>query len=57
LTIEPGVTVQFENAAANKLNVSGALSAVGTLTQPITFAGVVAQTPPKSDPGMGRRVV
>src|SRR3990172_3410655 len=42
LTIEPGVTVQFENAAANKLNVSGTLSALGTLTQPITFTGVVA---------------
>ncbi len=42
LTIEPGVTVQFENAAGNKLNVSGSLSAVGTVTQPITFTGVVA---------------
>jgi hypothetical protein len=42
LTIEPGVTVQFENGVGNKLNVLGALSAIGTLTQPITFTGVVA---------------
>ncbi|HZY41732.1 MAG TPA: hypothetical protein VFF59_07000, partial [Anaerolineae bacterium] len=42
LTIQPGVTVRFENAANNNLNVMGALSAVGTLTQPITFTGVVA---------------
>ena len=44
LTIQPGVTVQFVQAAGNKLNVNygGALSAVGTLTQPITFTGIVA---------------
>ena len=42
LTIQPGVTVRFENAANNNLNVMGALSAIGTLTQPITFTGVVA---------------
>lgn len=44
LTIEPGVTVQFENAATNKLNVNygGALIAIGTPIQPITFTGVVA---------------
>jgi hypothetical protein len=42
LTIQPGVTVRFENASNNNLNVMGALSAIGTLTQPITFTGVVA---------------
>lgn len=44
LTIEPGVTVQFVQGGGNKLNVNygGALSAIGTLTQPITFTGVVA---------------
>jgi len=42
LTIEPGVTVQFDNLGTNRLNVSGALSAIGTPTQPITFTGVVA---------------
>jgi len=41
LTIQPGVTVRFQNAANNNLNVMGALSAIGTLTQPITFTGVV----------------
>ena len=42
LTIEPGVTVQFENSVSNMLNVMGALQAIGTVTQPITFTGVVA---------------
>lgn len=44
LTIQPGVTVQFENSGGNKLNVNygAALIAIGTLTQPITFTGVVA---------------
>ena len=42
LTIQPGVTVRFQSAANNNLNVMGALSAIGTLTQPITFTGVVA---------------
>lgn len=44
LTIQPGVTVQFENSRFNKLNVNygAALIAIGTLTQPITFTGVVA---------------
>src|SRR3972149_2646751 len=44
LTIQPGVTVQFDNDGGNKLNVNygGALIAIGTLTQPITFTGVVA---------------
>jgi hypothetical protein len=42
LTIQPGVIVQFENASNNNLNVMGTLSAIGTLTQPITFTGVVA---------------
>ncbi len=41
LTIEPGVTVQFENSVSNKLNVQGTLNAIGTTTQPITFTGVV----------------
>lgn len=44
LTIEPGVTVQFVQGGNNKLNVNygATLSAIGTLTQPITFTGVVA---------------
>ena len=44
LTIQPGVTVQFENSGGNRLyvNYGSALSAIGTLTQPITFTGVVA---------------
>ena len=44
LTIEPGVTVQFAQGGGNKLNVNygGTLTAIGTLTQPITFTGVVA---------------
>jgi hypothetical protein len=44
LTIEPGVTVQFVQGGGNKLNVNygGTLTAIGTLTQPITFTGVVA---------------
>ncbi len=42
LTVQPGVIVQFVNASNNNLNVMGALSAIGTLTQPITFTGVVA---------------
>lgn len=44
LTIEPGVTVQFYNSTGSKLsmNYGGALSAIGTLTRPITFTGVVA---------------
>jgi len=41
LTIEPGVTVQFENAGTNRLYVSGELNAIGTSTQPITFTGLV----------------
>ena len=42
LTIDPGVTVQFEPASTNKLNVSGALVAIGSPTQPITLTGVTA---------------
>ena len=42
LTIQPGVTVEFVNAGTPRLTVSGALSAIGTPTQPITFTGVVA---------------
>jgi len=41
LTLEPGVIVQFQQSASNKLNVQGALDATGTPTQPITFTGVV----------------
>jgi hypothetical protein len=39
LTIEPGVVVQFE--PNSRLTVAGTISAVGTLTRPITFTGVV----------------
>ena len=42
LTIQPGVTVQFQPSVNAKLYIQGALSAIGTLTQPITFTGVVA---------------
>jgi hypothetical protein len=41
LTIQPGVTVQFQTGVNAKLYVQGALSAIGTVTQPITFTGVV----------------
>ncbi len=41
LTIEPGVTVQFEKSDGNRLNVSGELVAIGMPTEPITFTGVV----------------
>ncbi len=42
LTIDPGVTVQFDAVAGNNLNVQGTLIASGTVTQTITFIGVVA---------------
>ena len=42
LTIDPGVTVQFDALAGNKLNVQGALVANGTVTQTITLTGVTA---------------
>jgi hypothetical protein len=42
LTIQPGVTVQFQQSVNDKLNVQGTLNAIGTITQPITFTGVVA---------------
>ena len=42
LTIEPGIVVQFESSISNKLNVQGALEAIGSVTQPITFTGIVA---------------
>ncbi len=42
LTIQPGVTVQFQQGVNSKLDVQGALNAMGTATQPITFTGVVA---------------
>ena len=42
LTIEPGVTVQFQ--PDSRLTVSGALMAVGTPTQTITFTGVTTAT-------------
>lgn len=41
LTIQPGVTVQFQTGVNAKLYVQGALTAIGTVTQPITFTGVV----------------
>jgi hypothetical protein len=40
LTIEPGATVQFENAPTNKLTVVGSLVAVGSSSLPITITGV-----------------
>ncbi|HEX7432746.1 MAG TPA: Ig-like domain-containing protein [Anaerolineaceae bacterium] len=42
LTIDPGVTVQFDAITGNKLNVQGALVANGTATQEIILTGVVA---------------
>ncbi len=42
LTVQPGVTVQFQNASGNRLVVNGALHAIGTVTQPITFTGALA---------------
>ncbi|HEY6119988.1 MAG TPA: Calx-beta domain-containing protein [Pyrinomonadaceae bacterium] len=42
VTVQPGVTVQFQNSANNQLTVRGGLSAIGTLAQPITFTGLVA---------------
>jgi len=42
LTIDPGVTVQFDALAGNKLNVQGTLIASGTVTQTITLTGVVS---------------
>lgn len=41
LTIQPGVTVQFQPGVNAKLYVQGALTAIGIVTQPITFTGVV----------------
>src|SRR5512143_2272894 len=41
LTIQPGVTVQFQPGVNTKLNVQGVLNAIGTVTQPITFTGVL----------------
>jgi hypothetical protein len=41
LTIQPGVTVQFQSGPNAQLNIQGALTAIGTATQPITFTGVV----------------
>jgi hypothetical protein len=40
LNIQPGVVVEF--AAGGKLTSRGTLSALGTITQPITFTGAVA---------------
>jgi hypothetical protein len=42
ITINPGVTVQFEAGVGDKLNVAGALIADGNPTQPITLTGVSA---------------
>ncbi len=41
LTIEPGVTAQFEQGVGNKLIVLGTLNANGTVTQPILLTAVV----------------
>jgi hypothetical protein len=40
LTIQPGVTVQFEAGNADRLTVVGGLVALGTAAQPIVLAGV-----------------
>ncbi|MFN8544809.1 MAG: Ig-like domain-containing protein [Candidatus Binatia bacterium] len=42
LTIDPGVVVEFQQSAGNKLTVQGTLDAVGTAEQPITFTGATA---------------
>ncbi len=42
LTIQPGVTVQFESGNADHLTVIGGLVAVGTSAQPIVLTGVIA---------------
>ncbi len=42
LTVDPGVTVQFDNSGSNKLTVLGTLVAKGTPAAPITFTGVTA---------------
>jgi Bacterial Ig-like domain (group 1) len=41
LTIDPGVTVLFEQGSGDKLSVLGTLEAMGTSTQPITMTAVV----------------
>ncbi len=42
LTIDPGVTVQFDALAGNKLNLQGVLVANGTAAQGITLTGLTA---------------
>ncbi len=42
LTIQPGVTAEFQAGVNAKLNIQGTLTAIGTATQPITFTGIVA---------------
>lgn len=42
LTVDPGVTVKFDNSNSSSIYVQGVLSAIGTPAQPITFTGVVA---------------
>src|SRR5512135_3734278 len=42
LTVDPGVTVKFDNGVASSIYVQGVLSAIGTPTQPITFTGMLA---------------
>jgi Bacterial Ig-like domain (group 1) len=42
LTVDPGVTVKFDNSTTNSIYVQGALSAIGTPTQPVTFTGMTA---------------
>jgi hypothetical protein len=44
LTVEPGVLVQG-NASSRQLIVNGTLSAVGTVTQPITFTSTLDSAP------------
>ncbi len=41
LMIQPGVAVQFQQGVNAKLYVQGTLTAIGTVTQPVTFTGVV----------------
>ncbi len=41
VTIQPGVTIQFSTGVNSMLIIQGALNAIGTITQPITFTGVV----------------
>jgi hypothetical protein len=44
LTIEPGAQLQFESAAALTINLSGSVTAIGTLSDPIVFEGRFASS-------------